>query len=66
MSKSDFRDLIKETIEHPSASKQLSRGRTAYWNDAKQTVVITDPASPDGGTAFRPPQGKYYFDVVLK
>jgi hypothetical protein len=44
--------------------KQLSGGRTAYWNDAEQTVVITDPANPDGGTAFRSTDGKSYFDTL--
>jgi hypothetical protein len=46
--------------------KQLSNGRTAYWSDKEKMVVIHDPYNPDGGTAFRPTQGRYYFDVVLK
>ena len=42
--------------------KQLSKGRSAYWNDQEKMVVIRDPKSPDGGTAFRPTNGKAYFN----
>lgn len=61
-SQQDFEKIVDETILHPDDVKQLSRGRTAYWNDAEQTIVIHDPSSPDGGTAFRPTDGKAYFD----
>ncbi|MFP2928200.1 RHS repeat-associated core domain-containing protein [Pyxidicoccus sp. 3LG] len=49
--------------------KQLERGRTAYFEPDSEVVVISDPKSGHGGTAFRPrnPQthelnGKRYFD----
>jgi hypothetical protein len=46
--------------------KQLARGRTGYWNDAEGTVVIFDPSELNGGTAFRPKNGKSYFDENVK
>jgi filamentous hemagglutinin len=53
-------------VQNPDEVKQLSNGRTAYWNDKEKMVVIHDPKSPDGGTAFRPTNGKAYFDNSLK
>jgi RHS repeat-associated protein len=41
--------------------RQLSRGRTAYWDSGSGTVVIHDPRSADQGTAFRPTGGRRYF-----
>jgi RHS repeat-associated protein len=62
MTKQGFQDMIKETIEHPTEVRQLSNGRTAYWNEAEKTVVIKNPNAADSGTAFRPTAGKSYFD----
>lgn len=55
---------IDRVISFASASntKQLSRGRTAYWDDRTWSIVIVDPKSSDGGTAFKPKQGKPYFN----
>jgi RHS repeat-associated protein len=39
--------------------RSLGGGRTAFWRDG--TVVIRNPRSPDGGTAFRPKDGYDYF-----
>ncbi len=44
----------------------LSGERIAYWDDSSGTVVIFDPNSPDLGTAFRPPNGRAYFDGSLR
>lgn len=65
-SQSDFKKAIEETVQNPDEVKQLSNGRTAYWNDREKMVVIHDPSSPDHGTAFRPTNGKTYFDNSLK
>lgn len=54
--------MVQETMENPSATRSLSNGRTAYWNDSEQMVVIKNPGAADGGTAFRPTAGKAYFD----
>jgi filamentous hemagglutinin len=50
-----------ERVGHPPTN-QLPSNRLAYWNDQEQTVVIVNPHDPDGGTAFRPDDGKAYFD----
>jgi hypothetical protein len=58
----DLIDIIDGTILNPDDSKELPKNRSAYWNDEEGIVVITDPDNPDGGTAFRPDDGKVYFD----
>jgi pyocin large subunit-like protein len=58
----EFQDLVQDTIENPSDSKALSNGRTAYWNESQQMVVITNPNAADGGTAFMPSAGVTYFN----
>jgi len=60
-SKAQFKQLVEETMDSGQA-KSLSNGRTGYWNATDQMVVITDPSSPDGGTAFRPVDGVNYFN----
>jgi hypothetical protein len=45
---------------------KLGRGREAYWDDKNQTVVIIDPNREDKGTAFKPWDGKAYFDDELE
>ena len=49
-------------MTNPSASKTLTKGRKAFWDDKSKTVVIRDPNSPDLGTAFKPKDSKAYFD----
>lgn len=60
--KQAFAEHIDDVMANPSASKSLSGGRKAYWDDKSQTVVITNPKAVDGGTAFKPKDGKAYFD----
>jgi filamentous hemagglutinin len=57
-----FAEHIENVINNPTASKQLNNGRSVFWDDATGTVVIRNPKAADGGTAFRPTQGKSYFD----
>jgi filamentous hemagglutinin len=57
-----FADHIDKVMASPSASKNLAKGRTAFWDDTSRTIVIKDPNSPDLGTAFRPLGGRAYFD----
>jgi hypothetical protein len=45
-----------------SSVRRLSGGRVAYWDDSSGTVVICDPHSADGGTAFKPGRGRRYFE----
>lgn len=60
--KQAFAEHIDNVMTNPTESKNLTNGRKAYWDDKSKTVVITNPKNPDGGTAFRPTQGKKYFD----
>jgi filamentous hemagglutinin len=53
---------IQRIIDNPSVSKQLARGRTAYWEETTGIVVIYDPHAPDGGTTFKPHTGRSYYD----
>jgi filamentous hemagglutinin len=62
----EFADLIDEVMSHPTDIKDLQQDRTGYWHEGLRTVVITNPHRPDGGTAFRPPEGKDYYDKQLK
>ena len=63
-SQQKFTQKIQETIDNASGSnvRNLSNGRTAYWNAQEGMVVIRDPGSPHGGTAFRPTNGRAYFE----
>ena len=58
----EFARLIERVISQPSASRKLSRGRWAFWDDDSETLVIHDENSADSGTAFRPARGKAYFE----
>jgi filamentous hemagglutinin len=60
--KQQFGEHVENILNNPTEMKTLSNGRTAYWDDATQTVIIRNPAATDGGTAFRPTVGKAYFD----
>lgn len=60
----EFAAHIDRVIRSPTEKKSLSGGRTAYWDGRSQTIVITNPHAPDGGTAFRPKKGKAYFDTL--
>jgi hypothetical protein len=62
----EFEGLVNEAMTNPSDSKPLERDRTGYWHDDSETVVIVDPNHPDGGTAFRPYDGRDYYDKQLK
>ena len=50
---------IIESVVKSGEGRVLSGGRSAYWSDG--TVVIRNPGTPDGGTAFRPTNGYDYF-----
>ncbi|HTA05912.1 MAG TPA: RHS repeat-associated core domain-containing protein [Solirubrobacteraceae bacterium] len=60
-----FEQEIKDVIERASKVKGLTNGRTAYYDPESNTLVIVDPASPDGGTVFRPSGGEDYFNDSL-
>jgi RHS repeat-associated protein len=53
---------VKDALENATEARELSNGRTAYYDEDTNTVVIVDPSSPDGGTIFKPSGGKEYFN----
>ncbi|MCB1569459.1 MAG: DUF637 domain-containing protein, partial [Xanthomonadales bacterium] len=57
-----FASHIENVVNNPTASRQLSGGRSAYWQESTGTVVIRNPRATDGGTAFQPTNGRAYFD----
>ncbi|SHM26796.1 RHS repeat-associated core domain-containing protein [Rhodanobacter sp. OK091] len=57
-----FARHIERVMTNPTATRDLERGRVAYWDAQSGTVVIHDPNSLDGGTAFIPTRGLDYFN----
>jgi filamentous hemagglutinin len=65
-SRSQFEQHLRNILNHPTEKKILTGDRTGYWDQTSGTIIIRDPPRIDGGTAFRPIQGKKYYDEVLK
>ncbi len=61
--RNDFANHIDNVVSNAKGMnvRQLSGGRTAYWDDITGTVVIKNPSAQDMGTAFRPTNGRSYF-----
>ena len=60
--KEQFALHIEKVVSNPTSIKELNNGRLAYWDQSTGTVVIRNPKAKDGGTAFRPTNGRQYFD----
>lgn len=58
----DFAVFLTEILDDPTVSRGLSNKRIAHWDDRTGTVIIYNPLPEDCGTAFRPDDGKAYFD----
>lgn len=66
-SKEQFSARIESFLNEPSTvSKNLSNGRSAYWNDTFGDVLIRNPKAADGGTYFKPDAGRLYLEKDLK
>ena len=63
-SRGQFGEYIKNVLSSPSDMKNLSSGRAAFWDNRLGSVVIFDPKNIDLGTAFRPQEGKQFFDKL--
>ena len=55
MTSTDLENHTNDVMSNPSRTKPLRNGRTAYLGQDGETIVIHDPANPDGGTVFRRP-----------
>lgn len=63
--RNQFARHITNVTNFPTAKRDLSGGRTAYWHEPTKTVVIMDQnPKRDGGTAFQPKDGRGYFDKL--
>lgn len=62
--KEQFAQHLENVVKNPTSTKELTNGRSAYWDQSSGTVVIRNPKAADGGggTAFRPTNGRAYFD----
>jgi len=60
--RAQFQQHVESVLNNPTAVRQLSGGRTAYWHEPTGTVVIRNPRAVDGGTAFQPRDGVRYFN----
>jgi|GEM_PF-5548539 len=63
-SREDFKKHIEDVMNNPDDFKQLRNGREAYWDDETETIVISDPNNPDGGTAYRAYEGKQSYEKL--
>ena len=61
-----FANHIENVINNPTSYRQLTGGRTAYWQESTSTLVIRDPFAVDCGTAFQPTAGSQYFLFNLR
>lgn len=61
----DFQTYIVSIIT-TSTPKVIPGDRKVFWDDKTGTIVFYDPYSNDCGTAFRPNDGKEYYERVLK
>ena len=50
------------SILEGGAGKSISNGRTKFWEAATGTIVIFNSRARDCGTAFRPNQGRRYYE----
>jgi len=63
----EFGELIEYVMNNPTEKKAgLLGGRTAYWHDPSGTIVFRNPRHPDGGTVFRPSEGRAYFETKVR
>jgi RHS repeat-associated protein len=62
-----FQAIVRSVLSDPFAlTRDLSNGRSAFYNLNTNTLVIVNPSDPDMGTTFRPTGGLDYFNNVLR
>ena len=62
--RAQFAAEIDRILRAPTATRALRGGREAFWDTFTGTVVIYNPNDPDLGTAFKPTNGRQYFDRI--
>jgi len=64
--KDEFEKLLKKIMKNPDDTVFRNDGAIAFWNNEKEVIVIYNPNGIDKSTAFKPEQGKLYFDNFLR
>lgn len=54
-----FAEHIENVINNPTYSGQLSSGRSYFYHQGSNTIVIRNPNTVDGGTAFKIDTNRY-------
>ena len=63
----EFQAIVRAMISDPRVQvRDLLRGRTSFYYNPKNILVIVDPNSRDGGTMYRPEGRQSYVDNELK
>ena len=65
LTQSSFESLILETLLTSAKMKQLSNGRSVFWNADEGFLVIVNPVDPDMGTAYWPEGGIDGYKILL-
>ena len=60
--KANFAKLIAGVLANPTHHRDLTNDREAYYDLARNIIVIVNPRAKDRGTCFRPSAKKRYFD----
>jgi hypothetical protein len=60
--RTEYQSLMLTIVGSSQITASLISGRKAWWWKATGTIVFFDPSSSDCGTAFRPADGRPYFD----
>jgi hypothetical protein len=61
-SRADFAKLIAGVLANPTHTRKLSNDREAFYDQARNTLVLVNPRAKDRGTCFRPSAKKRYYD----
>jgi len=64
LTEEEFQTYIMSVIT-TTKSKLLPSAREVYWDSTAGVIIFYDPLSNDCGTAYRPNEGKQYYDRIL-
>lgn len=56
-----LKQVVEKILTNPTVTKNLSGGRTAFWDNATGAVVIVNSKNPAKSTVFQPKNGFTYF-----
>lgn len=59
--RSQMASHIEKVMAKPTMMRNLTNGRTAFWDSVTGSVIIRNPSAVDGGTAFVSKKGIDYF-----